>query len=147
MRKNGKPVCIRTYDSLEEEVSEISLPQAAAAVSAARGIFSEVTLPSSNGSSITFLDKGHPLSLIDPTKLALVEITKLVPEDQIESIISIGSGAVSDGDVQDLLRLSYTKPYHWLPLFSMLQRKRIPEMAVVKERLRLQNPEVQNPMT
>lgn len=108
----------------------------AAAISAARGLFEKVTLPAADGSIISFLDKGYPLGLIDPTELALREVAKLFPKEKIQAIISIGAGDVEVDDVHDLLLLAYPPPL--LPILSVFQRHRIPqsEMSRVKEGLR-----------
>ncbi|EWZ29326.1 hypothetical protein FOZG_16956 [Fusarium oxysporum Fo47] len=137
VRKGEGVVCIRTYQSPDEEVSDITtIPQAAAAISAARGLFAEVVLPAANGSNILFLDKGYPLGLIDPTELAVREVEKLFPDEPIHAIISIGAGDIEVDDIHDLLLLAYPPPF--LPTFSMFQRRRVPEdeMSRAKEWLR-----------
>ncbi|KAH6983913.1 hypothetical protein EDB80DRAFT_625396 [Ilyonectria destructans] len=137
VRKGEGVVCIRTYPSPDEEVSDITtIPQAAAAISAARGLFAEVTLPAADGSNISFLDKGYPLGLIDPTELAVREVEKLFPDEPIHAIISIGAGDIEVDDIHDLLLLAYPPPF--LPILSMFQHRRAPEdeMSRAKEGLR-----------
>lgn len=142
IRKDGGGVCIRSYKSSDEEISTISIPEAAAAVSAARGLFDEVNLTAADGSKISFLDKGHPLGLINPTKLALKEIEKLFPDEPVHAIISIGSGDVAVNDIPDLLRLAYPRPF--LPIPSMLQRRQVPEKEMYRVNEGLRDPKVRS---
>lgn len=107
----------------------------AAAVVAARGLFAEATLPTTDGSKITFLDKPYPLGLNDPTVLALQELQSQIEAREIEILISIGSGEVATGDVGNLLGLAkLPAPFFRTCMFRRRQNveQYVPEMELAK---------------
>ncbi|EGU78772.1 hypothetical protein FOXB_10714, partial [Fusarium oxysporum f. sp. conglutinans Fo5176] len=150
VRKGEGVICIKTYQYSNEVSRTTTIPQAAAAICAARGLFEEVSIQAGDESNISFLDNGYPLGLIDPTELALREVETLFPNEPINTIISIGAGGIEVDDIHDLLLLAYPAPFLcllsiflrllsvFLRLLSILQRRRVPEseMSRVNEGLR-----------
>lgn len=140
----GEYVSFRTYDSAKD-TCDISIAKAAVAILAARGLFAEVPLLAANGSKILCLDKGHPLGLIDPTKLVLDEVAEVFPGEEIHTIISIGSGHVAIQDIPDLLRLAYPSPFFRIPW--PFQQYHVPKDETARVNEGLKEPQVRTLFT
>ncbi|KAI3318592.1 acyl transferase/acyl hydrolase/lysophospholipase [Xylariaceae sp. AK1471] len=121
----GKYVHIRTYISKDNELGNVSIAEAAVAVSTARGLFDGAELTAADGTKISLLDKGFPLGLLNPTKLAREEAARAFPGEPIQSILSIGSGYIADADIPDLLRLAYRPFLSSVSLFLRPRNRRL----------------------
>lgn len=105
----------RTHNKVEDEdelemSSTISITDAAIAATAAQGLFNEAILLSADDKPVKFIDRPYPLGLIDPTNLVLEEIKSFYHVEQINQLISIGSGGVADDDIGHLLQLGVPPP-------------------------------------
>ncbi|KAI0169979.1 ankyrin repeat-containing domain protein [Hypoxylon sp. FL1284] len=110
---NGERVthCFRTYKEDESGFTDVSITDAAVAVSAAEGLFEEATLYLANHQPVKFMDKLYPLGLTDPVDLVQEEFKKIYPTDFPGQLFSIGPGRVAFDDIGDLLRLgTRTRP-------------------------------------